>query len=89
MFGQAQSAGTGDHGMNGEFSQESWAFLEEKKEFLNVGKMPLIVRKKKIFFSSRIAIFTVVEPMSIPKVYRFCVICTYRKILCPPILCME
>ena len=53
MFGQGQSAGTGDHGMNGQFKSqaESWAFFRrEAKRFLNVGKMPFIIGKKKLFF---------------------------------------
>ncbi len=46
MVCQRQAAGTGDHGMNGEFTQLFLRlFQKAAQSFLNIGKMPLIVCK--------------------------------------------
>ncbi len=70
MVGKCQSAGTGDDRMQGQFAK-LYPQLSEKicKGFLNVCKMALIIGKEKLVLSSKIAILTVVEPMSIPRVY--------------------
>ncbi len=80
MVGKGQSAGTCDHRMESQLSKLVKGFRQKVCQcFLNVGKMTLVIREKRLSFSSSIAILTVVEPMSIPNV--FCMSCKVISLL--------
>lgn len=72
MIGKCQSAGTCNDRTECQFTKLILSFLKKIcKGFLDICKMSLIVGEDKRIVSSKIAILTVVEPMSIPSVCFF------------------
>ena len=71
MLGQGQAAAARDDGRELHFTQLLMGLAEKRRQsLLDIGKMPFIIGKEQLLFLIQNSdIFTVVEPISIPRVY--------------------